>query len=336
MEIKPRLGLACTAWTQYYVRGDKVTMRQTRDEAGRSAAISWLIVLGLASAIFATLWGIAEICGVEDPWRFYQWQERQPWVVAAAVVALLFAVLLGGGVAQRRSRDPQRAERQALTLGTWVIYLPGFISGLPAVVGIVEGMLTPFLGGGVIAIAASLLEDADILPHYVGSWIAMGVVGSGGYESETRFLIAQALVAVGLAITIVGFIQVYRAYREKRLETRGLYATVRHPQHLGIALWTFGLALAVSGTAGYIMWFTVLYLFMLLAISEDRQLASRSGSVYEDYRRATPFMIPFVNVGLPLPSSGVLRSTALIAYYAAGLTALILILQRIGVEHNFL
>lgn len=310
-------------------------MKQTGDAERRSAVVSWLVVLGLALVIFASLRGIARLCGGMDPYFLYEWTGQSVWTVLAAVLVILLLVLLGAVIGRNWSHNPRRIERRALTLGSWVIYLPAFIGSLPAVVGLVASMLTPFLGGGLIAIAAVLLEEAGVLPHDVGDWIARGIVHDIGYEeSQTRFMIAQALVAAGLAITIVGFIQVYRAYREKRLQKQGLYATVRHPQHLGIALWTFGLAFAVSGTAGYMMWFTVLYFYALLAVREERQLARPFGGVYEDYSRATPFMIPFVNIGLPLPRSGVLRIAALIAYYAAGMAVLCLILQGIGVEHH--
>jgi hypothetical protein len=324
-------------YTRYHGRGVRGSMKQAGDAEKRSAAVSWLVVLGLSLVIFATLRGIAWLCGGVDPYIFHEWTGQSVWTVLAALLVLLLLVLLGAIIVRNRRHNPRRLERRALTLGSWVIYLPAFIGGLPAVVGLVASMVTPFLGGGLIAIAALLLEEAGVLPHDVGDWIARGIVHDTGYEeSQTRFMLAQILVAAGLAIAIVGFIQVFRAYREKRLQTQGLYATVRHPQHLGIGLWTFGLAFAVSGTAGYITWFTVLYFYVLLALREERRLAQPFGSVYEDYRGATPFMIPFVNIGLPLPRSGVLRIAALITYYAAGMAVLCLILQSIGVEHGFM
>ena len=200
----------------------------------------------------------------------------------------------------------------------------------------VSVMMTPFLGGGLISVVARLLQEAG-LTHEVGDWIGRGTVHIHGYEdSQTRPVIAQILVAIGLAITAVGLVQVLRAWRDKGLQTQGLYATVRHPQHLGIALWTLGLAFAVSGTAGYMMWFTVLYLYVLLALWEERRLRQQFGSAYDDYRKATPFMIPFVKLGLPLPPTGIPRVAALTLYYAAGMAVLCVTMQAIGVEHGFM
>ena len=313
-------------------------MPQTGHNGAKSTATSWLAVLGLGLLIFAVLWGVAQLFGGVDTDVDYEWQDQAPWVLLAVVLLLLLIVLLGWTIGRDRSRNPQRVRKRALVLGSWAVYLPSLGGSLPAIMGLVYDMVTPFLGGGLIAIMAAMLAESG-MTHDVGDWIARGIVSpewAWYEESQTRSTIAQAIAAAGLAATVIGFIQVYRAHRDKRLQTKGLYATVRHPQHLGIALWTFGLAFAVSGTAGYMMWFTVLYFYVLLAVREERQLARQFGSAYEPYRRATPFMIPFVNTGLPLPGSGGLRTAALVAYYIAGLTVLCLILQGIGVEDGFL
>jgi protein-S-isoprenylcysteine O-methyltransferase Ste14/uncharacterized membrane protein len=319
---------------------------EIEDTRRESTAMAWLAVLALGLVIFGIIRGISRLW---DASVIYDWLEkwynfggygywgdwRRLVPVLAAVLILLLIVLLAFIVARKRSRNPQRVERRALVIGSWVLYLPAFIGSLPAVVGLVYEMITPFFSGGLISIVAVLLGQIG-LTHDVGDWIARGMVGPGPYsyeESQPRFMIAQAIVATGLAIAIIGFTAVYRAYREKRLQTQGLYATVRHPQHLGIALWTFGVALAVTSTAGYMMWFTVLYLYVILALREERQLAQQFRGAYEGYRRASPFMIPFVNIDLPLPRSDVPRIAALIAYYVAGMAVLCLILQGIGVAH---
>jgi protein-S-isoprenylcysteine O-methyltransferase Ste14 len=322
---------------------------QTKGIRKKPTAMSWVAVLVLGLVIFGLTRGVVWLWGGKHTYNVvYRWLDKwngfsgypglEGWqgVLPAAIttVVLLLVVLLASIIARKLSRDPQRVERRALALGSGALYLPAFVGGLPAVLGLISIMVTPFLGGGLISIVALLLQRIG-LSHDVGDWIARGMVGSSWdwyEESVTRFMIAQAIVAAGLAITIMGFIQVFRAYREKRLQRQGLYATVRHPQHLGIALWTFGLAFAVSGTAGYMMWFTVLYLYVLLALWEERQLVQQFGTAYESYRGVTPFMIPFINIGFPLPRSGIPRIVALIAYYVAGMAILCLILQGIGVE----
>ena len=324
-------------------------MRQADNRDRKSTTKSWLAVLMLSLVILglirgaAWLWAPDDLNGItmgRNIWNWYSgwlewagvgsWHQFAPLI--ATIVALLLIVSIAAIMMRRRSLDPRSVERRAVALGSWSLYLPALIGGLPAVVGLVEGMVTPFFGGGLVSVVAVLLRPFD-LTHAAGDWIARGWVGGEGYEEFPRHLIAQPLIAVGLAITIVGLIQVFRAYRDKRLQTQGLYATIRHPQHLGIAIWTFGLAFAVNGTAAYMSWFTVLYLYVVLALWEESHLARQFGSAYDGYRRPTPFIIPFVNIGLPLPKANVPRVAALVAYYVVGMTILCLLMQKIGVQH---
>ena len=313
-------------------------MKQTDNNDRKSTAKSWLAVLALGLAIFGFIRGIAWLWG-DKPDELPDWllkiygfnmiKREEPWrwqvLVAVALVILLF-ILLALILARKRSRHPQEAETRVLVLGSWALYLPAIFGSLPAVFGLVAAMVTPFVAAGLVPIVALFL------PHDAADWVSKGIVGNTDvYEYLHRSVIAQPIVAVGLALTIVGFIQIFRAHREKRLQTQGLYATVRHPQHLGIALWAFGLAFAVSCTAGYMMCFTVLYFYVLLALREESLLAQQFGSPYEEYRSTTPFMIPLVKIGLPLPKPGARRTAALIAYYVAGMAILCLIMQAIGV-----
>ncbi len=310
-----------------------------------STAKSWLAVLALAAGIFGIIRGVVALWDKEDLERaiclpsraerwYYGFWTAHDWLIEILILALAAVALFA--IVRRLGRNTPRPEGRALALGSSVLYLPSLFGSLPAAIGIVSEMFTPFLGGGLISIVAAVLQRVG-LTHDMGDWIAKGVVSpSRDYDlwwSESRFTVAQSLVALGLAVTIIGFIQVFRAYRQKRLQTQGLYATIRHPQHMGIALWTFGLAFAVNGTAAYMTWFTVLYLYVVLALWEETHLARQFGSAYDGYRRSTPFIIPFVNIGLPLPKANVPRVAALIAYYVVGMVVLCLIMQAIGVQH---
>ncbi len=324
-------------------------MKPTENASRKSTAKSWLAVLVLGLAIFGIIRGAVWLWGGEGtdalPPIWMSWAERwyyQPWTdygwLSAILILVLAAVTLFA-ILRGLSRNTPQAERRALVLGSSVLYLPTALGTLPAVIGLVSVMFTPFLGGGLVSIVATMLQEGHGLTNDMGHWIATGVVSpSVEYDAwwhQSRFMVAQSLVALGLGIAIVGFIQVFRAYRDGRLQTQGLYATIKHPQHLGIALWTFGLAFAVNGTAAYMTWFTVLYLYVVLALWEESHLARQFGNAYNGYRRATPFIIPFVNIGLPLPKANVPRVAALITYYVAGMAILCLIMQAIGVQDPY-
>ena len=276
----------------------------TEKTSKRSTVLSLVAVLVLGLAIFAIIRGAVWLWAGEDTerlpaiwntwamhWSYGFWDD---WLSLLLIVVLAAITLFA--IARGLDHDTPRGERRALVLGSSVFYLPAALGALPAVIGLVSEMFTPFLGGGLVSWVGAVLRGYG-RTRDIGDWIAKGVVSPNvdydGWWSQSRFMVAQSLVALGLAITIVGLIQVFRAYRDRHLQTQGLYATVRHPQHLGIALWTFGLAFAVNGTAAYMTWFTVLYLYVALALWEESHLARQFGSAYDEYRQKTPFMILF-------------------------------------------
>ena len=311
-----------------------IGMKQADNTVRVSTAKSWLAVLVLGMVIFALLYGATTLFTTDMLARWFQrWESwNGTALVLISVLILALAILLAAVLARGFGR--QRMERKALILGSRVLYLPAFLSSLFAIGGLSYLMFSAFVGGGLLsALAWLLIRNTVTVPDW-RHWIAVGVVGRGAVDrpdNGTWQIAPLLLVAIGLAITILGFVQVFRARREKRLQKDGLYATVRHPQHLGIAIWTFGLALAASTTAGYMTWFTMLYCYILLSFWEERHLSQRFGSSYDDYHRSTPFMIPFANIGLPLPTSRWTKIAALVGYYLAGMAVLCLVMQAIGV-----
>jgi len=309
------------------------------DHAEKSSAGSWLAVPLVASAIFAVLWGVSRLLSETNLWMVagHGWSDPLYWLISGLGLVILLAVL-GLTALATGKRDRPAVRRQLLVLGPWVLYLPTCAGSVLAVVGLVSVMITPFLGGGLVAIAAELLGEIGILPQDAADWIGRGIVtpqfGWTNYEdSPVRLLMAQGFVAVGLAITLVGFGQILRAWRDKRLETGGLYSSVRHPQYLGIALWTFGLAVAVNGVAAYLTWYTVVFLCVVVALWEEGRLVPVIAD-YAAYRQRTPFMIPFLRAGLPLPLSHGGRIASFAIYYLAGLALICVVLWAIGVEHG--
>lgn len=309
--------------------------------SGKSPVPSWVAVLALALVIYGIIRGLAWLWGDEayialpdwllriygiDPWGGWApWRER---VMVAAVLLILVAIAVGLVLARKRSRHPQETERRVLVIGSWALYFPAIFGSAPALIGMVAMMGTPFIAAGLLPVVGVFL------PPSMADWVYRGIVGSwDSYDELHRLLtaIAQPIVAAGLSLTIVGFIQLLLAFRHRRLQTKGLYAMARHPQYLGIAMWIFGLALAVNTTAGYMMSFTAIYFCVLVALREETILSQQFGSVYRRYHRSTPFMIPFVKIGLPLPKTGARRAAALIAYYAVGMAVLCLVMGRIGV-----
>lgn len=116
--------------------------------------------------------------------------------------------------------------------------------------------------------------------------------------------IVTGLISVGFALIVVGLVRVVRARHRGRLDTDGLYATIRHPQHLGIILWTGGFALWGSSVVDLVIWFIVSYVFVCLGMHEEGKLIESFGSEYEYYQERVRFMPPFIPVKGPVLAHG--------------------------------
>lgn len=84
------------------------------------------------------------------------------------------------------------------------------------------------------------------------------------------------LIVFGAALALAGFIQILRARRSGRLVTQGLYSIVRHPQHLGIIISTLGGAMSNLRPIDFSAWFTVMFLYLVLAGREEKGLEKSS------------------------------------------------------------
>jgi protein-S-isoprenylcysteine O-methyltransferase Ste14 len=78
-----------------------------------------------------------------------------------------------------------------------------------------------------------------------------------------------------------------------QLQTTGIYARLRHPSYAGMIGAMLGICL-LAGTM--LMWATAVAWFLLMRLMiafEERELLSRFGSAYTDYRRRVPALLPF-------------------------------------------
>jgi protein-S-isoprenylcysteine O-methyltransferase Ste14 len=77
-----------------------------------------------------------------------------------------------------------------------------------------------------------------------------------------------------------------------QLVTQGLYAKVRHPRYVQIALALLGYAVFTNYLVVYavfLVWLPVMYVIVVL---EERELCGRFGKEYEEYRRRVPRFVP--------------------------------------------
>lgn len=122
-------------------------------------------------------------------------------------------------------------------------------------------------------------------------WSSLLGVGETGMLISMLF--GYALLFVGVGLFIQGWRELYRAHRENRLATNGLYGLVRHPQYTGLFIGLFGEGVVHWPTLFSVGLFPVIVLiYTLLARSEEKRMLEKFGDEYRTYRSQVPMFFP--------------------------------------------
>ncbi len=277
---------------------------------------SWLAVLGLASIAYGAMHSGLRAFGLETLFR-----EQIPvgtpgrslgvLALVAPFVIVLAASLFGSAVG--------RSSRLGVYAASWLVYFSLLSQALLAM-------------SGAFLLVLPLFWPVEAATRALGFHPAQR-----GYlplqYSAAHEPVVTALVALGFALVVVGLAEVLRAARAERLATDGLYASMRHPQHLGIVLWTLGFALWGASVIDLVIWFLASYVFVCLGIHEEGTVVEQFGDAYQDYRARVRFMPPFVPVKGPLlPRGGTGRELGAMALtFVAGLAIILLLFHLLGV-----
>lgn len=117
-------------------------------------------------------------------------------------------------------------------------------------------------------------------------------LGYGPVGAMVEMFIGYALLVAGGMLLIGGWRQVYRARREGRMATQGVYAAMRHPQYTGIMLAVLGENIHWPTIPTLMLFPVIIGLYVRLAQREERQLIERFGEEYLAYRRRVPMFLP--------------------------------------------
>ncbi len=119
------------------------------------------------------------------------------------------------------------------------------------------------------------------------------LLGIGDTGMMISMLAGYAVAFTGIGIFIQGWRELYRARREGRMATTGLYALVRHPQYTGLFLGLFGEGIVHWPTIFSVALFPLIVAaYTLLARSEERQVLARFGDEFRAYRDRVPMFVP--------------------------------------------
>ena len=140
-------------------------------------------------------------------------------------------------------------------------------------------LLTGFLG-----------VDVPLTSYSGHLWATL--LGYGPVGALIEMVVGYALVIGGVLLLIRGWRQVYRASREGRLATDGLYGVVRHPQYTGIMLAVVGQLVHWPTIPTLVLFPVIALIYVRLARKEERRLVEQFGDEYVAYRQRVPMFFP--------------------------------------------
>ena len=136
-------------------------------------------------------------------------------------------------------------------------------------------------------------------------------------------IIGIMLIIIGIAIYIFSLHDLLRGlFQGEELITYNLYRYIRHPQYLGILIWTLGAAIVTIRIFSIFSWLTLVYTYILLAEYEENVLEQKLGDAYIRYRDKTFFLLP---IPLPRPS----RPIRILLYTVLYILSIVLVILTI-------
>jgi protein-S-isoprenylcysteine O-methyltransferase Ste14 len=173
--------------------------------------------------------------------------------------------------------------------GPWAIFVFYLAIGLEVII-----MITPF-AAYFYSVYAPILDflEANPATAWLTAFFLPHISYSGDLLVTALAYLGPVLFGLGLVIFLVCAFQVYSAKLLKRgVVSGGLYAKVRHPQYLGLAIAGLGLLLYWPRFIILILYVVMLFLYYLLARHEESRMANRYGPSYRSYAESLPMFVP--------------------------------------------
>ena len=204
-------------------------------------------------------------------------------------------------------------KRFNLTLiGSLSIYLPIFGHYASSMfifggIGILRSIWSPFYDISILSINLLTLGDIILLPDILLRNFVNVLLRLYDQISPTNFQMPSGvylLLYKGLGVSIFVFSMItwfYGKFSGKSLIDFWIYKYSRHPQYLGLILWSYGLLLELRHIGyprgGYyplptFPWLIFSCLILGIALQEEVKLVLDEPNEYLEYRQTTSFLIP--------------------------------------------
>ena len=138
----------------------------------------------------------------------------------------------------------------------------------------------------------SRFPNVNWLSHDAGHLLEM----TFGWKANPHFgpfhLLSNALIIAGFLVISAAWRVLYAAQRDGAIAKSGPYSYVRHPQYVGFVLVMFGFLLQWPTLLTLAMFPILVWMYVQLAKSEERDAIAQFGEAYRQYAARVPGFIP--------------------------------------------
>ena len=117
-----------------------------------------------------------------------------------------------------------------------------------------------------------------------------------GWKGDAHFnpmhILSNLLIAGGFILLSAAWSVLYKAQRDHRLATTGVYARVRHPQYVGFVTIMVGFLLQWPTLLTLVMFPILVTMYVRLARREEREVRATFGAEWDRYAAETPAFVP--------------------------------------------
>lgn len=134
--------------------------------------------------------------------------------------------------------------------------------------------------------------ETDLFSHESGHLWHTLFGWEGNPHLDPFHIASYALIGGGFWLLSISWPVLYRAQRQGRLATTGTYARVRHPQYLGFIAILAGFLFQWPTLITLAMFPVLVFMYVRLALREEREATAEFGQAYEAYAQRTPRWVP--------------------------------------------